>query len=160
MKFNLSQQLGAAPERVITLLSDGEFQTSMSGLTKIGTPELLDRQVDGPLVTLQLRYRFIADLPSAVTAIVNPAKLTWIDETVYDLTQLTATTSMRPDHYEKRLSATIHQSYAAVGDSTERSIEGDLRVRALLVAGQVERAIVSGLSEHLDEERSRLETAL
>ncbi len=160
MKFHLSQQLGAVPERLIALLSDGEFQTSMTGLTKIGTPELLDRREDGPTITLQLRYRFIANLPSAVTAVVSPAKLTWIDETVYDLEQLTATTSMRPDHYEKRLSATIRQTYVAVDDTTDRSIDGDLRVKALLVAGQVERAIISGLSEHLEEERSRLESAL
>jgi hypothetical protein len=31
-------------------------------------------------------------------------------------------------------------------------VTGDVRVRVLLVGGQVERAIVSGLTEHLAEE--------
>jgi len=160
VKFHLCQHLDASPVAVITLLADGDFHTSMTGLTKIGAPELISRTVSGHVVTVQMRYQFIANLPAAVTAVVSPSKLTWIDETDYDLDAMRATTVMRPDHYEKRLSASFTQTFAPVGDGTDRAIDGDLKVRALLVAGQVERAIVSGLSEHLAEERALLDSAL
>ena len=37
----------------------------------------------------------------------------------------------------------------ADGDGTRRTVSGELRVKALLVAGKVEQAIVSGLGEYL-----------
>ena len=43
---------------------------------------------------------------------------------------------------------------------TVRTIDGELKVKALLVAGTVERAIVAGLQEHLDEEGQAVEAYL
>ncbi|MEZ5204214.1 MAG: DUF2505 family protein [Acidimicrobiales bacterium] len=41
---------------------------------------------------------------------------------------------------------------ARVGDGSERIVSGELKVRALLVAGKVEQAIVDGLAEYLAAE--------
>ena len=40
----------------------------------------------------------------------------------------------------------------AAGDGTRRVVAGELKVRAPLVAGRVEQAIVSGLDEYLQAE--------
>ena len=39
------------------------------------------------------------------------------------------------------------------GDRSRRVVRGDLKVKVLLVGGQVERVIVDGLEEHLTEEQ-------
>ncbi len=154
MRFSLTQQLPAPPDAVIRLYADPDFHTSLSGLTKVAPPELVGREVDGQRVVLRLRYRFIAPLPSAATAVIDPDRLTWVDETVYDLDRLTATTSFHPDHYGDRLTAQIDTRFepGSGGAGTERRIAGELKVRMLLVGSQVEKAIVSGLQEHLGEE--------
>jgi hypothetical protein len=152
VRFSLTQQLPGDPTEAIRLYSDPEFHTSLRGMTKVATPVLVGREVDGDRVTLRLRYQFIAHLPSAVTAVVDPERLSWVDETVYDLGRCTASTVLRPDHYADRLTADIGSTFVAGGPGTVRRIEGDLKVRMLLVGSQVEKAIVSGLEEHLEEE--------
>ena len=55
-------------------------------------------------VTLRVRYRFIGDLSPAVTAVVDPARLTWVEESVHDLDGLSVGASPSdPDHYADRL---------------------------------------------------------
>ena len=58
---------------------------SSTGLPKLGPPEVLERTVDGDVVRLQIRYRFVGDLSPAVTAVLDPAKLTWVEHSTHDL---------------------------------------------------------------------------
>jgi hypothetical protein len=58
-----------------------------------------------------------------------------------------------PDHYRDRLTSNARGVVVPGRRSgSVRSITGTLKVRAVLVASTVERAIVSGLREHLAAE--------
>ena len=59
---------------------------------------------------------------------------------------------MIPDHYADRFTCAGSYRFDAVPGGSRRRGQGDLRVRAFLVAGAVEGAIVSGLREHLADE--------
>ena len=152
MRFELSQDLPAPAGIAIEVFADPDFHRGLTGLTKVSTPEVLDHEATGDLIRLRMRYRFVASLPGAVTAVVDPERLTWVDETTYDLGGGTAVTVMHPDHYSDRLSAEIRTEFLDAPGGCTRLITGNLRVKVLLVAGQVERAIVSGLEEHMTEE--------
>jgi hypothetical protein len=75
-----------------------------------------------------------------------------VEETVYDLVACTARTVLHPDHYADKLTADISSTFLADGGGTVRRVTGEIKVRMLLVGRQVEKAIVSGLEEHLAEE--------
>jgi hypothetical protein len=154
VKFDVQQRYEAPAHDVMALYCDVGTYESLPEFGKISRPVVLDRNELGSSVTLRLRYRFTADLPAAALAVIDPERLTWIDETVYDFDAMTATTRLLPDHYASKLTASATASYlpTAGGDSAIRRVTGDVRVRVLLVGGQVERAIVSGLTEHLAEE--------
>lgn len=152
MNFAVRQSFTAPPADVIDLYCDPSLYPHLDGLGKLGSPEVLDRDATADRIRMQVRYRFVADLPTAALAIVQPDRLTWIEDTTYDLQANSSATTIRPDHYADRLTASARSTFRARGDDCERVIDGDLRVRALLVAGQVERAIVSGMTEHLDAE--------
>lgn len=132
--------------------ASAELYDQLPNLSKISQPELLDRTETDERVTLRLRYQFIADLPTAALAVIDPDRLTWVEHTTYDLASLVATTELHPDHYASKLQASASARFVPAGDGAQRILSGDLRVRVLLVSGQVERAIVSGLTEHMDEE--------
>jgi hypothetical protein len=154
VNFDLVQRFDAPAEEVIGLYCDPDFYPLLGGLEKIGGPTVLDRRVEGDRVTLDLRFRFTADLPSAALAIVRPEKLTWVEQTTFDLDAMTSSTTIIPDHYPDRLQASARSTFTDVGDGrSRRDVAGALKVHALLVGGQVERAIVSGMKEHLAEER-------
>ena len=79
---------------------------------------------------------------------------------MHDLDALSVGVTLRPDHYGDRLRCTGTYRYQSRGDRAERRIDGELKVKALLVAGTVERAIVSGLEEHLAAEVAAVERYL
>lgn len=159
MRFAVTQTYPTSRERLLEMYTGTEMWSELSGFTKVSVPEVLDRTQKGDLVTVRLRYRFIAPLPSAATAVVDRNKLVWVEQTVTDLSAGTAIVDFQPENYANKLSAAASIAYDERGDSAIRRVEGDLKVKVFLVGGQVEKAITSGLSEHLaQEERSVLES--
>jgi len=151
--FRLEQPLPASTTEVIDVLIDPAFLASLGELAKLGEPEVLDQHSEGDLVHQRVRYRFTGALSSAVTAVVDPAKLVWVDETTYDRAAGTATFRILPQHYADRLTAGGTYRFTPTGPATcTRVADGELAVRFPLVGGKVERAIVSGLSEHMEHE--------
>ena len=81
---------------------------------------------------------------------VDPGKLTWVEHSTHDLVRRSVTYRLAPDHYPDRLQSSGTCTISDDGDAgTLRTVHGRLKVRALVVGGAVERAIVSGLREYL-----------
>ncbi|MBA3282609.1 MAG: DUF2505 family protein, partial [Acidimicrobiia bacterium] len=107
-----------------------------------------------------IRFRFTGHLPSAVTAVIDPERLTWVQESVHDLDDGTTTFRLIPDHYPDRLKASGTFRVVSDGHGSRRVVNGDLKVRAPLVGGRVEQAIVSGLEEYLVAEAPAVDAYL
>jgi len=152
VRFTTEQRYPFDADAVATAYAEPALYESFHGLTKLTQPEVLEHQVDGSTVVLHVRYRFGGHLSSAAKAVLDPSRLTWVEQSVHRLDERTTSFTMVPDHYGDRFSCTGGYRFEAMGDGTTRRGEGDLRVRALLVGGAVEGAIVSGLREHLEEE--------
>jgi hypothetical protein len=156
VKFRIEQRITAPLSAVEAALLDREFIAETASLPKLGSPEVLEQTRDGDRVHQRIRYRFTAELSSAVTRVIDPAKLTWVDDTRYDLTSHTARHRILPDNYADRLQASYDVALEPLGDSTRRVATGELTVHVPLVGGRVERAIVSGLEEHATAEAELL----
>jgi hypothetical protein len=155
VRFEVRQLIDAPLDAVAAALCDPAYYAALGTAPKLGVPEVLDRQIDGDQVLLRVRYRFAGELSSAARAVLDPKKLTWVDESRHDLAKHRVTFVLQPDHYADRLSCRGDyrlETDPAGATRTIRTATGDLKVRAALVAGSVERALVSGLKEHLDAE--------
>jgi hypothetical protein len=163
MHFEVEQRFTAAADAVIRLYADAAFYDRLQGLPKIGRPVVLDRIEATDQVTLRVQYRFTGDLPSAARAFIEPDKLTWVEETVYDLARATSRSRLIADHYADRFTASATSAFTrdpSDPSSSRRRVEGDVKVRVPLVGGKVEAAIVSGLQDHLDDEARVADDAL
>ena len=167
MRFQNEQRIAGSTEAVARLYTEPRFYEVLGELPKLGKPEMLERQEEGQVVHLAVRFRFTGNLSPAVTAVIDPAKLTWIEESVHDLTDCTVTFRMLPDHYADRLRSSGSVRYESDGDGvTRRLTEGELVVRVPLLmgggrtAGVVEQAIVSGLRDHFAAEVGVVERLL
>jgi hypothetical protein len=160
VRFELDQRINGAPEAVSAAFADGDFYAALGELPKLGTPEVLDRVVDGDVVVMQIRYHFTGDLSSAVRAVIDPARLSWVERSTHDLAAREVRFDLLADHYADRLKCNGGYRFEPDGDATVRRAWGDLRVKAPLVAGRVEQAIVSGLREHLAAETALVERFL
>ena len=157
MRFRIEQRFDAPCDAVQDALCDPAFLEVLGTLPKLGRPELLDQRADGDVLHQRIRYRFAGDLNSAARAVLDPEKLTWVEESTIDRSAHHTNWRIAPDNYADRLSAsgTFDLTEDAAG-ATVRTAVGELKVRMPLVGGKVEGAIVSGLREHADAEQGAL----
>ena len=166
MRFTAEQRFPRTdPDAVARAFADPALYASYPAGDKLAAPEVVAHEVGGGhgdpgVVDLQLRYRFVGELSSAVRAVVDPARLSWIEQSRHDLARRTTTFTLRPDHYADRLRCSGSVEVVADGDGARRIILGDLKVRVALLAGSVERTIVSDLQAHLHQEVAVVEAFL
>jgi hypothetical protein len=158
--FGIEQRLGGTPERVQEVLLDPGFIEARSALPKLGDAELLECTRTGSTARLRIRLRFIAELSPAVTAVIDPKKLTWVDDATFDLAAHRAEHRIEPDNYADRLRSDYTSVLESDGSHTRRVLQGVVKVKMMLVGGKVEGAIVSGLTEYAAAEAELIDTWL
>ena len=148
MRFRLEQQFSAALPAVEAAFVDPALLAEMATLPGLGRPQLVGLDEDGDTVRQQVRYAFTGELSPAVTAAIDPQRLTWVEHSEHDRRTHRGLFHIVPDHYADRLSCSGSIRFEVDGGVTRRVVEGDLRVRFPFVAAKVERAIVAGLHDH------------
>ena len=149
MHFRIEQLFDAPLLDVEDALIDPAFLASLAALPKLGRPTLLDQQPEGRLLRQRVRYAFAGDLSSAVRAVVDPERLTWVEDSTMDRARHHTSFRIVPDHYAHLLRAAGTFQLDPEGPTACRRVaEGDVQVAVPLVGKKVEAAIVSGLTEH------------
>ena len=152
MRLTIDQRFAAPLDVVVQAYTDPALYAGFPEHGTVGRPELIGRRELGDRVELEIRHRFTGNLSSAVRAVLDPTRLTWVEHVTLDLLTARATFRIQPDHYPDRLRCEGEYRFVADGDGCRRTGGGELRVKAPLVAGAVERAIISGLQDHLRDE--------
>lgn len=160
MRFHAEQRFTVPTDRLLALFTDAAFYPTLTGLPSISAPEVVDHSAAGDTVRISLRQRYTGDIPSAALTFIDPARLSWVEELVFDLDRLRATSRLLPDHYPDRLTCTGVYVFTDTAGGSTRRLEGELKVRAPLVGGRVEKALVSGLQEHAVAEQDLIERRL
>jgi hypothetical protein len=148
MRFEIVQQLLGAVDAVDAALVDPAFLVRMVELPKLGAAEIVSQSREGVVVHQDVRYLFEAELSAAVTRVVDPRRLTWVESSVCDLEDHVTQCEIRPDHYSGLLAGRYEARAVAAGTGTRRTILGEVKVKMPLVGGKVERAIVGGIQEN------------
>jgi hypothetical protein len=148
VEFEITQRIEAPRAAVETLLRDADFVGATSDLHPLADCRLLDTEQTGDRWHTRIHRRFAASLPPAVTAVIDPRRLTWVEEGDYDSDTHRGEHRILPDHYPKLLTCSWRTTVTQTGDTTTRVAAGTLRARVLLGARPVERAIVSGLEQY------------
>jgi hypothetical protein len=148
VRFSIEQRYTAPLIDVENAYCSPELLATLATLPKVGGAELLEQSTDGDRVFQRVRYRFTGELSSAVTAVIDPARLSWVEESVLDRTTHVTGWKIVPDHYGSRLSCHGEFRLSERDGTTTRLTDAEIKVHFPLVGGRVERAIVSGLEEH------------
>lgn len=146
-RFTIDQRFQASLLDVESAFLDPDLFERLDGMPNVGRPHLLDQEIDGHLVRQRVRYAFRGHLAPTVTRIVDPARLTWVQEQVYDLRRHRGEVEVMPDHYADRFSCTALIELHDVEEGVQRLTTGELKVRFPFVGAKVEREIVAGLRE-------------
>jgi Protein of unknown function (DUF2505) len=159
MKFSISQSVAVSPDIAVAAYGDPHFYEGRPPSGDISLVEVVGHHHDGPLDRMEVRYRFTGSVSSAVRAIVDPEKLSWVTRTDIEREGHRSSFTVAPDYYPDRLEAhgTFRFDEGASGPkSTVITIEGDLKVHVFLVSRTVEQMIVNGLRAYLSAEVATL----
>jgi hypothetical protein len=160
VRFEVDQHLGTDPDETARAFTDPALYEAFAGLPKVSVPEVLACEPDGELVRMRVRYRFDGHLSSAARAVIDPARLTWVDESVHDVARRHVSFVLRPDHYADRFRCQGEYRIEPTPTGCRRRATIELKVSAPLVGRAVEGAIASGLREHLADEAVVVEAHL
>lgn len=150
MRFRIVQQLAAPLAVVEDAFVDPAFIAALGRVPELGAPELLRHEVEdgGRTVHLWVAHRFTGDLNAAVRRVIDPARLTWVEESTLDRTPHRTAWRIVPDHYASLLRCSGTYTLEPAGERTVRVAEGEVKVSMPLVGSKAEKGIVSGLEEH------------
>jgi hypothetical protein len=161
VRFTVEQRYRADPDAVAAAYADPALYEVLPATEKLARPEVVRHERDGARVVLEVRYRFQGDLSSAVRAVLDPARLTWVERTTHDLATRATTFELLPDHYPDRLQSRGQLRVEPHGEGGSRRVgDGELKVRAPLVGGSVERTLVGDLRQHLEAEARSVDAHL
>jgi hypothetical protein len=155
--FTIEVALAHPPAAAQDAFLDPEFVRSTADLPKLGGAEVVECTRDEHTARLRVRYHFTAPLSRAVTSVIDPEKLTWIDDATFDLAAFRAEHVLLPDHYADRLDAKYRSTLTPSGSGARWVLQGSLDVHAPLVGGKVARVIVDGLREAAAAQGARLD---
>jgi hypothetical protein len=159
VRFRLEQTVQADPDAAVAAFATPAFYAALGELRAISPPRVVscDRDDVRQLAHIAVAYAFAGDLSPAVRAVVDPAKLTWVDHSEVDLIARTVRFEMVPDHYQSRFRCEGRYRFVGAGPGRcTQEMSGELSVRYPLVGPVVERAILSGLREQLVAEAAIL----
>jgi len=160
MRFDAEQRFAMSVDRLLELFTDPDFYPTLTGLPEISVPEIVSHEASGGVVRIDMRQRYTGELPAAARSMIDPDRLTWVEQLVFDLDRASATSRLVPDHYPDRLTCTgVYTFRAGPGgvETSVRRLDGDLKVRVPLVGGRVENALVSGLRQHARAEQDLID---
>lgn len=163
MRFSVDQVIHLERAVVEDAFADPRFYTALGAMESLSPPEVLERrpdEVDPRVLHLRVRYAFAGYLAPPVKAVIDPAKVTWVDHSTLDRGRHRVDFEMVPEHYGNRFACSGSYRFEPDGDdpgTTHQLMEGLVVVHYPLVGGLVERGIVLGLRQHLAEEAKVLE---
>lgn len=155
MKFAVREAVAVPPDRAMGAYGSPAFYEGRPARDDIVVREVLRHEDAGDRVLLEVRFAFTGSLSSAVRAVVDPAKMSWITRTEILLAEARSSWVVLPDHYPDRLSARGTYRFEQGDDgpgSTDVEVEGDLKIRVPIVGRSVERVIVADLRAYISDE--------
>jgi hypothetical protein len=159
VKFSISHGVAVAPEAALAAYANPAFYEGRQPSGDISLVEVVSHEAEASHERMEVRYRFTGSVSSAVRAIIDPAKMSWVTRTDFHRDQRRANFTVLPDHYPDRLECQGTFQFADGPNGPTSSvitIEGELKVRVFLVARSAEQLIVNGLRTYLEAEMSTL----
>jgi Protein of unknown function (DUF2505) len=157
VKFSIRQAVTVPPARAMEAYASPAFYEGRPARDDIAVRGVVRHEAHGDRVLLEVGFAFTGSVSSAVRAVVDPGKMSWVTRTEILFAEGRSSWVVLPDHYPDRLSASgfymFQEADAGPGTCTVE-VGGDLKVRVPIVGRSVEKVIVGDLRAYLADEVS------
>jgi len=162
MEFKSSQVIPFSVDEVFVLVRDRlqDLVPYLPNVVKIVTEAR--EESDPKILRVLNRWYGKADIPKAVSKLIDPDKIAWLDKAEWDSERKTCRWEIQPMFFKEYVSCSGLNTYRAEGaNATRLEITGELtvqsrgfpgvpRVLASKISGQVEKFVVKLLTPNLE----------
>ena len=161
MRFQVTHSFPFEPEQVADAILDLDYQHSLKDLESLRSRELLSQE-ERPDRTVVRRTRCVLDLhvSGMAKSFMGDGDPAWIEEATWDPGTRRWRWVVIPEVAKEMLDANGTIELTPRGDTTDRTIEGEVKVKVPIYGSKVERWIVDGIEHAYAEEAERLEAWL
>jgi len=154
MHFTVDQQVAVSADVAVRAYGDPAFYEGRPPRDNISVLGVERHEETDDHVLIEVRFQFTGSVSSAVRAIIDPTKMSWVTRTEITPGENRSTFTVLPDHYPDRLTSKGTFTFADDGSGSGCTIrvDGELKVHVPIVGRTVERVIVSGLRSYLSAE--------
>lgn len=160
VKFDAEQRWTATVDEIVEIYLDRSFWEGLDGLTATSSPEVRSIERSGDSATVELHYVLTVDLPKDAARFIDPDDVAWVERTTWDLASHRADVAFVPDQAGRLLKASATAVLRQDGDDAVRTVTGEVKVHIPLLGSKVEKVIVEGVHDHLDEETAAVRDRL
>jgi Protein of unknown function (DUF2505) len=152
--FTVDEKVAVSADVAVRAYGDPAFYEGRLPRDNISVVEVVSHEATDHHALIEVRFQFTGSVSSAVRAIIDPSKMSWVTRTEITPDEYRSSFTVLPDHYPDRL--TSHGTFTFVDDGSGSGctvrVEGELKVHVPIVGRTVERVIVSGLRSYLAAE--------
>jgi hypothetical protein len=155
VKFSIDAAATVGPDEAALAYATPAFFEGRAARDNIDVIEVVHHERDGERVRMEVRFRFSGAVSSAVRAVVDPKKMSWVTRNDLDLAARRSNWVIVPDYYPDRLSGRGTYTFSPGTDGPESAtvtLAGELKVHVPLLGGSVERVIVPGMRSYFGAE--------
>ncbi|MBV8983063.1 MAG: DUF2505 domain-containing protein [Acidimicrobiia bacterium] len=157
MKFHLEHTFSAPLDAVEAAMVNPEFLES-TRLPDVGPPEVLSRQENGDIVTLRVSYHYTGSLDSLARRVLRSGDVSWVQETKLDRSTHRTTFTVMPKVHADRFQCGGAMQVTQAGEATtQRVIDGELKIKVPLFGNRAEGLILPGLRSRMQREAELLD---
>jgi hypothetical protein len=158
VNFSFDQEVDISPEVAMCAYGTPSFYEGRPEVDHISVIEVLSHEDNDTSLLIEVRFKFTGSVSSAVRAVIDPNKMSWITRTEVLLEERRTAFTVLPDHYPDRLTSSGGYRFAdgTAPNSAVITVDGQLKVHVPLVGRSVEKVIVSGLRSYIANEVASL----
>lgn len=150
MRICIDEPIAAGADEAQGAFLDPGFYAGLGELGGISAPEVRSLSVGPQRARVVVGYRFSGQLNGAARRILDPAKLTWSQETDVDLASRRSEVRMVPDNYAGLLSFSGWYELDGLDEGhCNQHFEADLRIHVPVLGPLAERALAGSIRENL-----------
>ena len=159
MRFAFEHSVGVPPAQVVTAYGTPAFYEGRPPRDDIAVLEVVNHEDRGDQVLIEVHFAFTGSVSAAVRKVIDQTKMSWVTRTVIYPDEYRTSWVVLPDHYPDRLTSSGTHRFAPAADDDDATatatvvhVEGELKVHVPIVGRSVERVIVNGLRDYIEDE--------
>ena len=156
MRFDLEHRFSAPLAAVEAAMIDPTYLAALR-LPDVAPPTVLGIDGDDSLVTTRVAYEYTGSLDPIAQRVLRGSEIGWVQEVTLDRDAHRARFTVVPKVHADRLRCSGTYTLREHGETTTRTISGELRINVPLIASRAEKMIGPGVIRRMKLEAAFLE---